>query len=77
MIEVIRKDTGESVVYTDALALDKAYAAGVPELLVMHVINHVLNGDIEPAITDGGYRFTRSNSKYVVNVYHNRKDKSE
>lgn len=69
MLEVIKKETGESIVYADALALDKAYAVGVSELLVMNMVNRVLDGDVEPVITDGGYRFTVSNSKYVINFY--------
>lgn len=69
MIEIIRKIDGESIVYTSNRPLDAAYAAGVPELLVLNVINHVLNGDIEPVITDGGMRFSRENSRFIVNFY--------
>ncbi len=69
MIEIIRKSDGESIVYTSVTPLDAAYAAGVPELLVSTFIRRVLDGEIEPVITDGGMRFSRENSRFVVNFY--------
>lgn len=73
MLEIIKKSTGESVVYTDNLGLDKAYAVGVPELLVLNVVNRVLAGNIEPTITDGGMKYTVSNNKWTINFYDNKR----